>query len=131
MNNLFLFIILLAAIFAIAVLMHQSYGEKRECEDLVSSEKWGSQAHDDNKASNKEFKKSLYQDSLCEFGQKVDDEKIDGAVKDYTEFKTTHVYNTSTREQRECLNEGHDSPDDDGDKNLAGYEIEYCAWDQD
>jgi len=119
-------------LFGIMLILPGSFvlAEKRECKDLVSEEKYSSEGHDDNKESNKEFKESLEEDSLCEFTKKHDHEKLDGTVKDYIDFKETRVHNTSTIEQKECLNEGHDSPDK-GEKALQGYEIEYCGWDDD
>jgi Cft2 family RNA processing exonuclease len=44
-----------------------SYAEKRECKDLAREAKYNSEDHDDNKESEKAFKNSLKQDSLCEF----------------------------------------------------------------
>jgi hypothetical protein len=41
-----------------------SYAEKRECIGLTRGVKYNSEDHDDNKESEKAFKKSLEQDSL-------------------------------------------------------------------
>jgi hypothetical protein len=48
-----------------------SYAEKRECKDLTREVKYNSGDHDDNKESEKAFKKSLKQDSLCEFTEEM------------------------------------------------------------
>ena len=107
------------------------FGEERQCKDLVNTGTWNSEGHGDNKESGSQAKKSLYNDSLCTFGEKHDKEKIGNIeIKDFTQFKDTSVYKTATTEQKECLNEAHDSPDN-GHKAIQGYEIEYCAWDND
>lgn len=51
-----------------------TYADKRECEDLTREVKYNSEDHNDNKKSEKAFKKSLKQDSLCEFTEKHDKE---------------------------------------------------------
>ena len=107
-----------------------SYAEKRECKDLAREVKYNSQDHDDNKESQKAFKKSLEQDSLCEFTEKHDKEELKGEVKNWDEYKKSEVYQTSNKEQKDCQQEGFKSPDD-GEKALQGYEIEYCGWDED
>ncbi len=107
-----------------------SYAEKRECKDLTKEVKYNSEDHDDNKESEKEFKKSLEQDSLCEFTERHDKEELKGEVKNWDEYKKSEVYQTSNKEQKDCQEEGFKSPDD-GDKALQGYEIEYCGWDED
>ena len=58
-----------------------SYAEKRECKDLTREIKYNSEGHDDNKESEKAFKKSLKQDSLCEFTERHDKEELKGEVK--------------------------------------------------
>ena len=107
-----------------------SYAEKRECKDLAREVKQNSQDHDDNKESQKAFKKSLEQDSLCEFTEKHDKEELKGEVKNWDEYKKSEVYQTSNKEQKDCQQKGFKSPDD-GEKALQGYEIEYCGWDVD
>ena len=106
-----------------------SYAEKRECKDLTRQINYNSEDHDDNKESEKAFKKSLKQDSLCEFTEKHDKEELTGEVKDWGEYQKTEVYQTSNKEQKECQKEGFISPDN-GEKALQGYEIEYCGWDE-
>ena len=106
-----------------------SYAEKRECKDLTRQINYNSEDHDDNKESEKAFKKSLKQDSLCEFTEKHDKEELTGEVKDWGEYQKTEVYQTSNKEQKECQKEGFISPDN-GEKALQGYEIEYCRWDE-
>jgi len=106
-----------------------SYAEKRECKDLTRQINYNSEDHGDNKESEKAFKKSLKQDSLCEFTEKHDKEELTGEVKDWGEYQKTEVYQTSNKEQKECQKEGFISPDN-GEKALQGYEIEYCGWDE-
>ena len=100
-----------------------SYAEKRECKDVAREVKYNSQDYDDNKESQKAFKKSLEQDSLCEFTEKHDKEELKGEVKNWDEYKKSEVYQTSNKEQKDCQQEGFKSPDD-GKKALQGYEIE-------
>lgn len=107
-----------------------TYAEERECTDLTTSEKWNSNDHDDNKESEKAFEKSVSHDNLCETGKKHDHEELKGEITDWTDFKQTKNYKTATHEQKECLKEYFDLPDD-GEKALQGYELEYCAWDED
>ncbi|HEY7696641.1 MAG TPA: hypothetical protein VH797_11145 [Nitrososphaeraceae archaeon] len=128
-HNLFLLIgmILTAVAFTDTPI---SYAEKRECKDLTRQINYNSEDHDDNKESEKAFKKSLKQDSLCEFTEKHDKEELTGEVKDWGNYQKTEVYQTSSKEQKECQKEGFISPDD-GEKALQGYEIEYCGWDED
>jgi hypothetical protein len=107
-----------------------SYADKRVCKDLTKEVKYKSEDHDDNKESEKAFKKSLKQDSLCEFTEKHDKEELKGEVKNWDEYQKTQVYQTSNKEQKECQKESFKSPDE-GEKALQGYEIEYCGWDED
>lgn len=60
--------------------------QKKECKDLAREVKYNSQDHDDNKESQKAFKKSLEQDSLCEFTEKHDKEEL-GEVKNWDEIQ--------------------------------------------
>ena len=122
--------IMVGVALGILYVVNTAHAEKRECKDLVSSEQYNSEGHNDNKESNKEFKKSIEQDTLCKFTEKHDKEQIEGVVKDWTDFKESRVYQTATHEQKECLKEYFDLPDD-GHKALQGYEAEYCGWDDD
>ena len=109
-----------------------TYAEKRECTDLTTTETWKSEGHDDNKESEKGFEKSVNSDNLCETSKKHDHEQIKGEIDDWSDFKRTTNYKTATAEQKECLKEYFDLPDqDNGEKALQGYELEYCAWDDD
>lgn len=114
----------------VAIYTPVTYADKRECKDLTREVKYNSEDHDDNKESEKAFKKSLKQDSLCEFTEKHDKEELKGEVKNWDEYKKTEVYQSSTEEQKDCQKGSFKSPDD-GDKALQGYEIEYCGWDED
>jgi len=114
----------------VAIITPVTFADKRECKDLMREVKYNSEDHDDNKESEKAFKKSLKQDSLCEFTEKHDKEILKGEVKNWQEYKKSEVYQSSTEEQKDCQKESFNSPDD-GHKALQGYEIEYCGWDQD
>lgn len=117
-------------VMTVAICTPVTYADKRECKDLAREVKYNSEDHKDNKESEKAFKKSLKQHSLCEFTEKHDKEELKGEVKNWQEFKKTEVYQSSTEEQKDCQRESFESPDD-GDKALQGYEIEYCGWDED
>jgi hypothetical protein len=117
-------------VMTVAICIPVTYADKRECKDLTREVKYNSEDHKDNKESEKAFKKSLKQHSLCEFTEKHDKEELKGEVKNWQEFKKTEVYQSSTEEQKDCQRESFESPDD-GDKALQGYEIEYCGWDED
>ena len=56
--------------------------------------------------------------------------KTKGEIDDWTQFKRSQVYSTATQEQRDCLKEYFDSPDD-GEKALQAYELSYCGYDDD
>ncbi len=107
-----------------------AYAEERECADKQVTETWKSEDHGDNKESEKEFEKSVSNDSLCITGKLHDHEEIKGEITDWTDFKQTENYQSATHEQKECLKEYFDLPDD-GKPALQGYELEYCAWDED
>ena len=109
-------------IMTVAICTPVTYADKRECKDLTREVKYNSEDHKDNKESEKGFKKSLKQDSLCEFTEKHDKEELKGEVKNWQEYKKTEVYQSSTEEQKDCQRENFESPDD-GDKALQGYEI--------
>ena len=99
-------------------------GNKRECGGI----KWTDKGHDDNKPKEK-LNKEVYNSDICKASKDIDHMKIKGAIKDWTEFKTSDVYNTSTDEQKKCLKEHFDSPDNHR-KNLADYELSYCGFDK-
>lgn len=128
--NLELFLIGISIL--LLVFVPVTYAEVRECTDLTTTEKWKSEGHDDNKESEKEFEKSVKSDNLCETTKKHDLEQLKGEIDDWTDFKQTNNYKTATHEQKECLKEYFDLPDqDNGEKALQGYELEYCGWDED
>ena len=102
-----------------------TFGDKRECGNLT----WNSEGHDDHKAKDKLKSDSNHKD-ICEVSKDVDHMKTKGEIKDWTQFKDSQVYSTSTQEQRECLKEGFDSPDH-GHKALQAYELSYCGYDED
>ena len=104
-----------------------TYAEK--CEDIKGVEKWDGEGHGDNSPSEKKFKQMLNDDSvtICEFAEAIDHMEIKGSVKDFSDFKETTVYMSTTEEVQDCLEDRHDLPDDDGDEHLADYEIQKCA----
>jgi hypothetical protein len=117
-------------VMTVAICTPVTYADKRECKDLTREVKYNSEDHKDNKESEKAFKKSLKQDSICVFTEKHDKEELKGEIKNWQEYRKTEVYQSSTEEQKDCQRESFESPDD-GDKALQGYEIEYCGWDED
>ena len=103
------------------------YANKKECGTM----KWGDKSHGYNKPSSKKFNQELNNTDICNISKNIDHMKSKGAVKDWTEFKTTSVYKTADAEQKKCLKEAFDSPDSNHKKNLADYELSYCGTDKD
>jgi len=127
MRTLFLFISLaIIMLSGICVVVFADGGNKREC----GSMRWTDKGHGDNKPKEKLKQESNSKD-ICTLSKDIDQMKTKGAIKDWTQFKESKVYNTSTEEQKKCLKEGFDSPDSNHKKNLAEYEIQYCGTDND
>lgn len=101
--------------------------EERTCKDLVTENTWRSEDHDDNKESEKEFERSVENDSLCETTEKHDKEELTGEIDDWTDFKETQNYKTADNDQKECMKQFFELPDN-GKPALQGYELEYCGW---
>ena len=126
MRTLFLFISLAIIMLSGICVVVFADGAKREC----GSMRWTDRGHGDNKPKEKLKQESNSKD-ICTLSKDIDQMKTKGAIKDWTEFKQSKVYNTSTEEQKKCLKEGFDSPDSNHKKNLAEYEIQYCGTDND
>ena len=130
MSLTILYIAIIVALIIVLAIGFSSYnpnpveGKKMECGDMT----WGDTSHDDNKASSKEFKQSLKGNgtNLCELSKKVDHMEAKGVVKDWDDFKQTHVYKSATDEQKHCLWKAYDLGN-----SLADYEILYCGIDND
>lgn len=73
----------------VAIYTPVTYADKRECNDLTREVKYNSEDHDDNKESEKGFKKSLKQDSLCEFTEKHDKEELNSLL---SESQTSYYF---------------------------------------
>ena len=116
---------ILVMIFLASVIVSPIHAEERECGDI----KWDSEGHDDNKAKNK-LESDSYKKDICQVSKDVDHMKTKGEIDDWTQFKRSQVYSTATQEQRDCLKEYFDSPDD-GEKALQAYELSYCGYDDD
>ena len=119
-------------LFASIVLVssNTSFADNRECKDLTVSIKYDSEGHKDNPESKTGFWKSLKNDSLCQFTEKHDKEQISGEVTSWKKIESGNVWKSSTEEQKECIREAFNSPDN-GEKAAQGYEFEYCGWDED
>ena len=107
--------------------INQTYADKKEC-GIMS---WGDTKHGNNKPSTKKFNQELNNTDICNMSKDIDHMKSKGAVKDWTEFKTTSIYKTADGEQKKCLKKAFDSPDSNHKKNLADYELSYCGTDKD
>jgi len=124
---LYIIIAVLTIVFVLVgtiVLLH-AFAEERQCGDI----KWESEGHDDNKAKEK-LKSDSYKKDICQVSKDVDHMKTKGEIDDWTQFKRSQVFATATQEQRDCLKEYFDSPDD-GEKALQAYELSYCGYDDD
>lgn len=130
MNKINLLYISLLFASIVMVCGNNSYADKRECKDLITSIEYDSEGHKDNPQSKKGFNKALSTDSLCEFTEKHDKEQIAGEVTSWDKLTNSQVWKSANEEQKSCLQEGYESPDD-GHKAIQGYEIEYCGWDED
>lgn len=130
--NYLLYILVSLSLLSLVFMPNAIVAEKRECTDNKVTKEWNSEDHDDNKESEREFEESVKNESLCETTERHDKEELKGEIDDWTDFKQTENYRSATTEQKECLKEYFDLPDqDNGEKALQGYELEYCGWDED
>ena len=102
-----------------------------QCEDIKGTEKWSSEGHGDNNPSTKKFDKMIFEEdaTTCEVAEAIDLMKAKGEIEDHQwdEFKETFVYQGTSEDVQDCFKHRFNLPDDDGDKRLAGYEIQKCA----
>jgi len=105
-----------------------------KCEDIKGTMKWNGEGHDDNNPSEKKFFKALDEKTFCEVNKDIDHMKIKGEIKEDTKhdfdwLKETMYYQSVDEEAQHKLWESYsESPDDDGDKNLADYEMVESAY---
>ena len=101
-----------------------------ECEDIKGESEWGSESHGDNSPSEDEFDDMIFDEdaTTCEVAEAIDHMEIEGEIKEHEwdEFQDTFVYQATSEEVQECFEDRFDLPDD-GEKHLAGYEIQKCA----
>jgi hypothetical protein len=122
---------LLAALFLVLVSgignNNVTYGDKKmECGDL----QWNDKGHDDNNPSSKKFKNAAYEKSLCELAKGIDHEVYHNHVSvDWDKFQKSPAFINAEEEQQDCLTKAH--KDGNGMDGLGGYEILYCAVDED
>jgi len=108
-------------------LMQTSYAVK--CEDIKGTLKWDPEGHDDNSPSESKFWKALEEKTFCEVNKDIDHMIIKGEIKEGTShdwdwFKTTMMFQSVDEESQHKMWIAYsESPDDDGDKNLADYEM--------
>lgn len=123
-NSLLFAIALLVTISATTVTTSTNYAHAEKCKDIKGTEKWDSEGHGDNKPSSKEFKKMLKDDSvtICELAESIDHMNVKGEVKDWSDFKETTVYLSTTDKVQDCLKDRMHLGD-----SLADYEIQKCA----
>jgi hypothetical protein len=124
-QSLLFAIALLATITATTVTTNTNYVHAAKCsKDIKGIEKWDSEGHGENKPSSKEFKKMLNNDSvtICELAESIDHMNVKGEVKDWSNFKETTVYMSTTEKVQDCLKDRMHLGD-----SLADYEIQKCA----
>ena len=104
-KSLLFAIALLATISATTVTTTTNYAYAEKCKDIKGTEKWDSEGHGENKPSSKEFKKMLNDDSvtICELAESIDHMNVKGEVKDWSDFKDTTVYMSTTEKVQNCL----------------------------
>jgi len=90
--------------------------------------KWGDTDHKDNIP--KSIHKLAYIDNLCELAKKIDHEQASShdAVK-WDKFQNSPAFINAEKAQQDCLTKAH--KDGHGMNGLGGYEILYCAIDED
>lgn len=119
-------IITLALLFLVPALITFSNAEQMQCGNM----KWGDKAHDDNTPSSKEFKKAAYTKSLCELAKGIDHEIYSNHDSvNWKQFQKSIAFTEATDEQQDCMTKSH--KEGTGMKGLGGYEILYCATDED
>jgi len=126
MNKKLVICTLFLSLFLVSINSVNADSEKRECGDM----KWKDHGHDDNNPSSNDFKKSAYDDSLCELSKKVDHAQVTNHDSvNWKKFKQSPAYQNSTDDQQNCLSKAH--KDGNGANGLVGYEILYCGIDND
>lgn len=125
---MFKLLIAIALLAIIAINTHGNFALAEKCEDIKGVEKWNPEGHDDNSPSSSKFKKMLNDETvtICELAKSIDHMEVKGSVKDWSDFKETTVFMSTTEKVQDCLKDRYDLPDD-GDKALQAYEIQKCA----
>ena len=127
-SNIFLTMIAASSLFSLGLSINSAFGE--QCEDIKGESNWGSESHDDNNPSENKFNDMIFEEdaTTCEVAEAVDKMEAKGEIKEHEwdEFKVTFVYEGTSEEVQECFDDRFDLPDD-GEKHLAGYEIQKCA----
>ena len=127
MDRILILMAALSMVTSLSLMVTTTFGEK--CEDIKGVEKWDSEGHGDNEPSKKEFKEMLNDETvtICEMAESIDHMEVKGEVKDWSDFKETTVFMSTTEKVQDCLKDRYELPDDDGDEHLADYEIQKCA----
>ncbi len=117
-----------SSLFSLGLSINSAFGES--CEDIKGEEKWDSEGHGDNSPSENKFDEMIFEDdaTTCEVAEAIDHMEIEGEIKEseWDEFEESFVYQATSEQVQECFEDRFDLPDD-GDKHLAGYEIQKCA----
>jgi hypothetical protein len=124
MSKTLLITIALLATLTISLTATTNNAHATKCQDIKGTEKWDSDGHGENKPSSKEFKKMLNDDSvtICELAESIDHMNVKGEVKDWSDFKDSSVYMSTTDKVQDCLKDRMNLGD-----SLADYEIQKCA----
>lgn len=92
--------------------------------------KWGDKDHGDNNPSSQKFKHDVYSKPLCEIAKGVDHSiYANHDSVNWKHFVKSIAFTGATLDQKECLTKAH--KEGNGMNGLGGYEILYCATDQD
>ena len=100
--------------------------KKVECGD----QKWDPTGHDGNKPSSSKWKHDVYRIGLCQLAKGVDWEIYPNHKSiDWNHFTTSPAFVKATEDQQKCMTTYH--KDGHGMKGFGGYELLYCAIDDD
>lgn len=117
-----------------AAVPNHSFAETIKCEDIAGKEKWDSEGHDDNEASEKKFYKALDEKTFCEVNEMIDHEEVEGDIEEDSKhdlewLKGTTYYMSAAEEVQECIDDAYkDSPASNGKDNAADYEMLECGY---
>ncbi len=119
MRPTLLYISLAIVMITTSIIVQFVLGDKREC----GSMSWTDEGHTDHTPANK-LNHAIYSQDICTVSKEIDHMQIKGTIKDWSQFTTSKVYDTSNFDQKQCLKKAFDLGN-----SLADYELSYCGYD--